>query len=111
MAWLVIAMAGLLGSAGLFYLTRGIGNASLRWIFRVTPLLLMVAPAPVPNYDGQLAPAFVVLIFESLFQSEGEPVISALILLAAMLIAVAVGLLLGRIAPSAAPETASGESG
>ena len=111
MAWLVIVAAGLLGSLGLFYMTRGIGNPSLRWILRVTPLLLMVAPAPVPNYDGQLAPAFVVLIFESLFQSEGEPVTSALILLATMLLALASGLLLGRLVSSSGAHAAADEAG
>ena len=111
MAWLVIVTAGLLGSLGLFFMTRRIGNPSLRWILRVTPLLLMVAPAPVPNYDGQLAPAFVVLIFESLFQSDGEPVTSGLILLAAALLAMAAGLLLGRLVPSSAANAVADEAG
>ena len=96
-AWLVILAAGLLGSGFLFLLTRGIASASLRWTVRLLPLALMAVPAPVPNYDGQLAPAFVVLIFESLFQAEGEPGTAGGILLAAALIAVALGVLSGRL--------------
>ena len=106
-AWLVILMAGLLGSAFLYFMTRGIRSGALRWIIRVVPLLLMVAPAPVPNYPGQLAPAFVVLIFESLFQRSGEPATSGLILLATLLLAIAVGLLIGRMAPATAADEAA----
>jgi hypothetical protein len=97
-AWLVILVAGLLGTGFLFLITRGVTSAGLRWSLRLLPLLLMVVPAPVPNYDGQLAPAFVVLIFESLFQADGQPGTAGGILLAAALISVALGILLGRIA-------------
>jgi len=107
-AWLVIAAAGLLGSGFLFLLTRNVRGPAFRWILRVLPPVLMVAPAPVPNYDGQLAPAFVVLIFEGLFQTEGEPGIAAMILLAAALAGMALGLLLGRMA-GPAPEQAGSE--
>ncbi len=96
-AWLVIVAAGLLGSAFLFLLTRGIGSPGLRWMVRVLPLMLMVVPAPVPGYAGQLAPAFVVLIFESLFQRAGAPGTAAGILLATALIGLALGLILGRV--------------
>ena len=110
-AWLVIVLAGLLGSTFLFFITRRISSASLRWIVRVVPLLLLVAPAPVPDYPGQLAPAFVVLTFESLFQSNGDPTTSGLILLATLLLAIAIGLLIGRIASPALAETAAEDAG
>ncbi len=96
-AWLVIVAAGLLGTGLLFLMTRTIRSAALRWTFRVLPLVLMTVPAPVPNYEGQLAPAFIVLTFESLFQTEGEPGTAAGILLAGVLLGVALGLLLGRV--------------
>ena len=32
-----------------------------------------VTPAPLPAHDGQLAPAFVVVIFENFFQTQGKP--------------------------------------
>ena len=108
-AWLVIAAAGLFGSGFLFYLTRGIRAASLRWVVRVLPLLLMIVPAPVPNYPGELAPAFVVLTFETLFQANGEPQTAAMILLATLLIGAALGLLIGRLVAATRSEPADTE--
>ena len=32
-----------------------------------------VTPAPLPAHDEQLAPAFVVVIFENFFQTQGRP--------------------------------------
>ena len=32
-----------------------------------------ITPAPLPAYDEQLAPAFVVVIFENFFQTQGNP--------------------------------------
>ena len=32
-----------------------------------------VTPAPLPAHDEQLAPAFVVVIFENFFQTQGKP--------------------------------------
>ena len=110
-AWLVIAAAGVLGSGFLFYLTHGMRAASLKWIIRVLPGLLMMVPAPVPNFPGELAPAFVVLIFESLFQASGEPGTSALILLATGLLGLALGLLIARLTDSKAEPAANAESG
>jgi len=95
-AWLVVSGAGLLGCIGWFILTRGIANTRLRMILRVLPPVLMLVPAPVPNYDGQLAPAFIVVLFESIFQAKGEPMIAAGILLTAGIVAVIMGFLLGR---------------
>jgi hypothetical protein len=100
-AWLVVAGAGLLGSLGWFVLTRNIANTRLRAVLRLLPPVLMLVPAPVPGYEGQLAPAFIVFLFESLFQAEGEPLIAAAILLAAAVAAIGMGWLLGR--PAAAP--------
>ncbi len=95
-AWLVIGGAGVLGALGLWMLTRGISNGPLRAILRLVPPLMMLLPAPVPNYDGQLAPAFIVFAFESLFQAEGEPRLAGLILLAGLVAGVVVGALIGR---------------
>ncbi len=96
LAWLVVAAAGVTGSLGLYFLTRSWRPGRLRSIIRITPLLLLVVPAPVPNYDGQMAPAFIVLLFESLFQGNGQPLAAGLILLAALALGVLGGLFLGR---------------
>lgn len=95
-AWLVIAAAGVLGSLGLYFLTRSWRPGVLRSVVRITPLLLMVVPAPVPNFDGQFAPAFIVLLFEGLFQGEGKPLPALFILLAALAFGVLVGIFFGR---------------
>ena len=110
LAWLVIAAAGLLGSAFLFYLTQSMRTASLKWVIRVLPALLMMVPAPIPNFPGELAPAFVVLIFESLFQAGGEPGTAGMILLATGLIGLALGLLIARLTGSKAAPAANVES-
>ena len=95
-AWLVIAGAGLLGAIVLWVLTRTIASGRLRAILRLVPPLLLLLPAPVPNYDGQLAPAFIVFVFESLFQAEGEPMLAGVILLVGLVAGVTAGALIGR---------------
>ena len=85
LAWWLVGLAGLGGLFGLYML--------LRQYSRRFPLALLVCvlaavlfvPAPVPNYEGQWAPAFVVAIFEGFFQLEGRPGQALQILTAALL--------------------------
>ena len=95
-AWLVIGAAGVLGTLGVFFLTRSVAHGGVRWVLRLLPLMLMIAPSPVPNYEGQVAPAFIVFTFESLFQSEGDSLPALIILVVAGVAAVLSGLLIGR---------------
>ena len=97
LAWLVIGVAGLMGTLGLFFLTRSVAHAGLRWVLRLLPLCLMVAPAPVPDYEGHIAPAFIVFTFESLFQAQGTFLPAGIILLIAGITSVCSGLLTGRL--------------
>ena len=89
-AWVVIVIFGLLGAFGLYRLLP-----NLRMLIRLplvaVVLALFLAPAAVPRFEGEFAPAFVVFIFELLFQIDGEPGPAGLILV----IAVIIGLLLG----------------
>jgi hypothetical protein len=71
-AWLLVAAAAGLGGVGLVFLTRSILTRWLKWLLRLLPPVLMLVPAPVPGFSGNYAPAFVVLVFEGLFQSEGS---------------------------------------
>lgn len=80
-AWLVISLCTAGGIVGLTLLSR-------RYPWNWTKVLMLaglaaffVTPAPVPGYDGHLAPAFVVMGFEALFQSGGAPEASVRILL------------------------------
>ena len=83
-AWIIIVLSLLAGAGTLFYLLKNVQQTLLR----VMPISLTVAffltPAPVPGHTEQLAPAFVVCIFETFFQIEGEPQVSLRILLLAL---------------------------
>lgn len=78
-AWIVIAVLAVIGAYCLNLLLRGSRPARARWprkltyIFVTLVFVFFLLPAPVPNYPGVYAPAFVVFIFESLFQSSGQP--------------------------------------
>jgi hypothetical protein len=80
-AWLVAVIAGLLGTVAMLALTRHLGNRWLRRTLSWLPPLLLLVPAEVPGFDGNYAPAFVVVIFEALFQVDGEPVAAARMLI------------------------------
>ncbi len=80
-AWIVIAGAALLGTVCLYVLTRPVPFAWLRALLRILPPVLLLVPAPVPGHAGNIAPAFVVFVFEALFQQEGQPGLALLVLL------------------------------
>lgn len=72
-AWLVVLGAALVGTFALFFLTRPLAPGLARNLLRWLPAPLLVVPAPLPGHDGYFAPAFVVAIFEWLFQANGHP--------------------------------------
>jgi hypothetical protein len=86
-AWIVILVMAAGGSAALYYLTRSMKPSMWLLLLRVLPGVLLIVPAPVPGYPN-VAPAFVVLVFESLFQAEGRPLPAVIILSAAVVVAV-----------------------
>ena len=80
-AWLmVLGMAGL-GSIALFVLLGNIKNNLVRVLIVALTATVLFVPAPVPGYDDQLAPAFIVYLFESMFQTDGHPQTSLRVLL------------------------------
>ena len=79
--WGIAALAGVACLAFFFLLTRRIGSLFLRTLLRCLGAVWLLLPAPVPNYPGNFAPAFVVWIFEGILQSDGEPLLSIQILL------------------------------
>jgi hypothetical protein len=90
--WGVVALCALLGTLGLGMAWRGLPLTRVRWwLMWLIPVCLLL-PAPVPGYEGQWAPAFVVFIFEGLFQQQGAPEVAGRILLAGSL-AVSAGVL------------------
>ncbi|MCZ6618777.1 MAG: hypothetical protein O7E57_11655 [Gammaproteobacteria bacterium] len=88
-AWIVVLAAGLGGLIGVYVLTRSIPTLLPRTLVRSLITTWMLIPAPVPHYDSQYAPAFVVMLFEWLLQTDGDPGVAIRILLAATVAVVA----------------------
>ena len=82
-AWILIAAGGLVGGFCSYYsVVLCFRNSSDRRRSKVKRFGLYLAaaltcffvtPAPLPAYDERLAPAFVVVIFENFFQTQGKP--------------------------------------
>ena len=79
LAWQVIVMASALGALTLWtalwwlFPPRNRFGGVWRWCLVAVVLAFFVIPAPVPNFAGATAPAFVVMLFEALFQTAGTP--------------------------------------
>ena len=73
LAWILVVVfaAAMLGSVWGLYRYTG----ARQWMSMVLPALfvVLVTPAPVPDYPGFLAPAFLVALFEWAFQDQGQP--------------------------------------
>ena len=87
--WIVVGVAGLLTVVGVYGLTRPMTGRFWKSLLRSLSLVILLLPAPVPGFDGQYAPAFIVLLFEAVFQPEGQPM-QALKLLGAGVLVVTV---------------------
>ena len=82
-AWILIAAGGLTGGLCTYYsVVLCFGNSSDKRRSKVKRFGLYLAaaltcffitPAPLPAHDEQWAPAFVVVIFENFFQTQGRP--------------------------------------
>lgn len=77
--WAVIGAAALIGALCLNRLLSRIGGnrsvfgRSLRWALVVTVAAAFTLPVAVPRTEDVFAPAFLVLLFETVFQSQGSP--------------------------------------
>ena len=92
-AWLTIGGSAICGAAVLYMLLRRLDKPLLRALVITLTLTFFLVPAPVPNFETQLAPAFVVLIFEAFFQIDGSPQVSLRILALSLAAAATVTLL------------------
>ena len=82
-AWILIAAGGLVGGLCFYYsVVLCFRNSSEKRRSKVERfglylaaalICFFVTPAPLPAHDKQLAPAFIVVIFEKFFQAQGEP--------------------------------------
>ena len=79
LAWQVIWIAAAVGALALWATLWWIIPARARlggvwrWCLVALVVVFFILPAPVPNFAGFEAPAFVVMLFEALFQSAGSP--------------------------------------
>ena len=82
-AWILIAAGGLVGGLCFYYsVLLCFRNSSDKRRSKVKRFGLYLAvalacffitPAPLPAHNEQFAPAFVVVIFENFFQTQGNP--------------------------------------
>ena len=107
-AWLVVLGAGLGVIGGVFVLTRRIRWFWVRTGIRCLVPVWLLLPAQIQVVDAHYAPAFIVVVFESLFRADGNPGPAAAtlgagtaVVLATLLIAAGVRLRRGRAAQAA----------
>lgn len=96
-AWLVAGAAGLLGTLTMVFWTRHMIHGWLRRCLCVLPVLLLLVPAGIPDFPGNYAPAFVVAVFEALFQVDGQPLAALRILVLTLVVGLVVVVGLGRL--------------
>ena len=77
MAWLAIGAAGLIGALCLNALLKRVGEtarlwAAVRLAAVATIFAAFTAPASVPNAPEVFAPASIVVLFETSFQTNGD---------------------------------------
>jgi hypothetical protein len=89
-AWVVVVLMAPLAMFALLKATRDLPLPLLRRALAWLLGFLLLLPAPVPGYPDNLAPAFLVFLFELLFQREGKPRAAGIILAAGALLFVAV---------------------
>ena len=80
--WLVVIVAGFLTLVGIYAITRPISRLYVKTLLRSLAMVMLLIPAPVPSFEGHYAPAFVVMLFEAAFQTDGAPIQAGQILLA-----------------------------
>lgn len=98
-AWAAALAAALLAFVCIWVLTRALRSRFLRIWLRALSLSLMLTPAPLPNFEGYYAPAYIVALFEAVFQLQGQPGQSVKLLLASCLLATVVAALWSWLGP------------
>jgi len=96
-AWIVVAAAGLGTLAGIFVLTRRIGNAWLRSLLRCLAAVWLLLPWNIHVVEGEYAPAFIVALFEGVFRADGNPRPALMVLALVSLLVVIVFLIVGVV--------------
>ena len=74
--WLMAVLAGLGIAATIYGIFRRTRMRRTLWFLVLVIPFVLLMPAPVPGYPGDLAPAFLVALFETLFQPDGKPMVA-----------------------------------
>lgn len=93
-AWVIVGVAVPVALFALHRATRGMPLPRTRRLIGALLAVWAVLPAPIPDYPGHYAPAFLVFAFETLFQRPGDPTTSGVILAAGTVATLGVALLL-----------------
>ena len=82
--WVVLVGASFAVSLVVFYWLRLLLGFFSSFLMSMLLFVLLTVPAPIPNYEGYFAPAYVVFIFETFFQIKGSSKMSAQVLILAL---------------------------
>ena len=88
-AWSVAVLAGAATLFGVIVLTRPVRAGFPKCWLRSVAAVVLLLPAPVPQFENYYAPAFLVLVFEAALQREGAPGLAASLLFAGVVAATA----------------------
>ena len=110
-AWLIIVAAGCVAVVAAYMLIRRITSGYLRALVCALILAVMLTPAPVPEHPLNYAPAFIVAVFEGIFQADGNPGVAMRLLVVGAVLAIALvtlgALVLRRFRRGSAPQAAA----
>ena len=87
LAWWLISLSGVVCVAAVGMLLRRSVRPVLLWPALSVLAVLLLLPAPHPGSEGTYAPAFVIALFEGVFQASGQPTTALRLLLAGLLVA------------------------
>ena len=82
--WSILIGASFLLSLVVFFWSRLVFGFFSGFLLSTLVLVFLTIPAPIPNYQGYFAPAYVVFIFETFFQIKGSSKMSVQILILAL---------------------------
>ena len=82
--WSILISASLLLSLVVFFWSRWALGFFSGFLLSIVVFVFLTIPAPIPNYQGYFAPAYVVFIFETFFQTKGSSSLSGQVLILAL---------------------------
>ena len=85
--WSILIGASFLLSLVAFFWSRSVLGFFSGFLLSTMVFVFLTIPAPIPNYQGYFAPAYVVFIFETFFQTKGSSTLSGQVLILALLTA------------------------